>query len=474
MFRLLVEKELRDLIRSPKFAVTFAICSALILLSFGVGANEHKVALEKHEAARRQNLLQLEGLTDWLSVQHHRIFMPPEPLAALVAGVSGDVGRSIEVRGRGEPAPEDSRYNDDPILAVFRLLDLDFLFQVVLTLFAIVFAFDAVNGEKERGTLRLAMANAVPRRTFILGKIVGTLFALLAPLLLPLLIGCALLPAFGVPLSGEQWARLALILGSGLLLVGIFVVLSVLVSSATRRASSSFLILLMIWIGAVLVVPRASILLAGRAVQVASVDEIASQTSRLASQLWSEDRKAMGSFMPTNATEPEQAMVELRKFMNTQQEERDKKLGALTQRLNEERRNAQERQSDLALNLARVSPTAVFSLAASSLAGTSLSLPRHYQEQAAAYQSDYGKFLLEKTGMNPGGGRVVMRMIRAGDGEAEKEKPIDPKELPEFHYQPLALGDVIRPALVNFALLGVFGACFLLGAVRLFDRYDVR
>lgn len=475
MFRLLVEKELRDILASPKFTATFAVCSILILLSFTMGAREYKIGVQRHEAALQENVRQLEGVTDWVNVQHWRVFLPPQPLAALVTGISNDIGLTSEVRGQGEPSAEGSRFNDDPILAVFRFLDLEFLFQVLLTLFAVVFAFDAVNGEKERGTLRLALANAVPRSTFILGKIVGSLIGLLVPLLLPLLGGCALLAVLGVSLSGGEWVRLFLILLSGLLLVGGFVVFSVLVSSATRRSTSSFLVLLVVWMAVVLVAPRAAVLLAGRAVAVPTVDEIASQKSRLASQLFSEDRKAMAEFRAEGGGDMETVMAGFRKHMNEIAQERERKLEELAGRLNEERRNAQERQAKLALALARVSPPAVFSLAASRLAGTSLDLPRHYLEQVAAYQREYGRFMVEKTGLNPGGARVIMRVVRGGgDGEEEQPKPVDPAELPQFHYRPFASGEVIGKALPDMALLGAFGALFLMGAVTLFNRYDVR
>ena len=120
----------------------------------------------------------MEGLTDWTRVNSHRIFLPPQPLEVLVSGVSNDIGRTIEMSGRGELSANNSRFNDDPIFAVFRFLDLDFIFQIVLSLFAILFAFDAINGEKERGTLRLAFANAVPRDKYVLGKLTGSFLAL--------------------------------------------------------------------------------------------------------------------------------------------------------------------------------------------------------------------------------------------------------------------------------------------------------
>ena len=74
---------------------------------------------------------------------------------------------------RGPPHAEGSRHASEPLLATFRLLDLEFVFSVVLSLFAVVFAYDAVSGEKESGTLRLVFSNPVPRHLFILGKMAG-------------------------------------------------------------------------------------------------------------------------------------------------------------------------------------------------------------------------------------------------------------------------------------------------------------
>ncbi|RPH35554.1 hypothetical protein EHM92_05985, partial [bacterium] len=171
MLRYIIEKELRDIIGSTKFAATFGVCAVLIILSFYVGARSYQNDMAQYEAAKTENLRQLEGLTDWLSVRQFRIFLPPQPLASLVGGISNDIGRTTEVRGRGELSATDSRYSEDPLFATFRFLDLDFTFQIVLSLLAILFAYDSVNGEKERGTLRLALSNAVPRHLYITAKL---------------------------------------------------------------------------------------------------------------------------------------------------------------------------------------------------------------------------------------------------------------------------------------------------------------
>ncbi len=433
MLELILRKELLETIHSKRFIWTFLICSLLILLTFYIGAQNYHLSVFRYEAAKAENLRKMEGVTDWLMVRSHRIFLPPDPLEVLVTGVSNDIGRTVEVMGRGELTASGSRYNEDPLFAVFRFLDLDFIFQIVLSLFAIFFAYNAINGEKEAGTLRLSLANSVPKDQFILGKLLGSFLALGLPLLLPILLGCLLLPLLGVPLNGQEWFRLGLIILTGFFYFGIFLTLSIFISSMTERSSSAFLYLLVIWILMVFIIPRASVLIAGRMVEVPSVDELAFQKNRFQSQLWLEDQDKIGKYKAPGIKDPEKMATEFHKYMQDLADEREKKSSELAERLNEERRIKQSEQEWLALGLARISPAALFSLAVTNLAGTSLMLKEHFAKEVKGYQPTYRQFMIEKTGMNPGRGMMIFR-IRDDDSE-EKPKLIDPKELPAFLYK---------------------------------------
>ena len=471
MFTHILKKEIREIIGSTRFTITFAVCAVLIVLTFYIGAREYQLARAQYEAATSGNLRQMEGLTEWMRVEHH-IFLPPQPLATLVSGISNDIGRNIEVFGMGELSAESSRFGDEPIFAVFRFLDLDFIFQIVLSLFAILFAYGAINGEKEQGTLRLSFANAIPRDTYILGKIAGVLAALALPLMLPILIGCLLLILMGIPLSGGDWLRLALVIAAGMLYFSIFLTLSVWISTLTHRSTSSFLLLLTIWLLSVMIIPRSAVLLAGRAVAVLSIDEMAAQKSHLRAQLWREDQVKMKDFRPDQMEDMQAAMTQFNQFMQDLSRERDEQLRRLGTRLNEQRRNEQRRQERLALWLARISPSAAFSLAAMNLAGSSTALKQHYLDEAHAYQAAYASFLSEKTGglLSGSGLQVIMR--RSGDND--KPAPIDPREIPPFQYRPPAVADVFNRALPDLGLLLLFNMIFFAAAYVSFMKYDVR
>jgi ABC-type transport system involved in multi-copper enzyme maturation permease subunit len=449
---------------------TFAVSAILILLAFYSGAVSHVQNVERWEAAKAENLRQLDGITDWLRVRDHRVFLPPQPLASLVSGISNDIGRTTTVAPRGEVSTEDSRYNEEPLFAMFRFLDLEFIFQVVLSLFAILLGYDAISGEKERGTLKLCMANAVSRATFLLGKFIGSYAVLTISLLIPISVGCLLLPLLGVHLTGQEWLRLASIVFVGLLFFGAFLSLALFISSVTQRTANSFLLLLVIWVGSVMILPRAAVLLAGRSVEVPSVDEVGYQKASFATDLWKDFRESLAGFQAPKTEDPEEMMTYFNKYMDSLSTTRDQKLEEFRARVNENRYNRVQERAAIAFGLARVSPSVTLSLATAELAGTSPDLKQRYYDQAMAYQPILSDFLFEKTGFRVGAGMFIMKQ----GGEKEEPEPIDPTELPVFDFQQPSYTTMMAGVLPDVGLLALFNLLFFAGAVVAFNRYDAR
>jgi ABC-type transport system involved in multi-copper enzyme maturation permease subunit len=469
MLTLIIQKELKDIISDTKFFLSFLICSILIIGAFYAGSKSYQSNVARYEASKRENIRQLEGYTDWMEVQQTRILLPPEPLSALVTGVSNDIGQTATLSGRGAITPEDSRYGDDPIYAVFRFLDLEFLFGIVLTLFAILFAYDSISGEKERGTLRLTFANGVTRATYLLAKIIGSFLAMVIPLLIPFLIGMLVFTWSGTHLTGDEWLRLILIILTGFMLFGVFLALSVFVSTLTHRSSYSFLVLLIVWVMTVMVIPRISALVMGRVVDVPTTAYLESLKGRYNSQLSNERRSKIPTFKASQTQDMEAMMKEFQKFMADLADDQDKKSREYSGSLDEDRDNKTNRQTALSLGLARLSPAASFSLAVSSLAGTSLSLKQLFQQEAEGYQQAFSKFMVAKTGVNIGGMR--MRLMKT---DAVKPKPINPYELPVFNFRSPRLGELFSSVVIDWGIL-LFGIMvFFAGSFVAFLRYDVR
>lgn len=474
MLKILLEKELRDIIYSTKFAVTFGAASVLLLLSFYVGIRNYQESIHEFESARASNTATIASLTEWRSVQH-RVFRKPQPLQVLVNGVTNDVGRTTDMRASGELNLINSRFSVDPLFAVFRFLDLNFVVVIVFSLFAILFGYDAINGEKESGTLKLVFANKVSRASFILSKLLGSLLALGVPLLIPLLIGCLMLLGFGIPMSGSEWVRLFMLFGAGLLCFGVFLTLSIMISSLVVRSSVSFLLSLVVWIFSVLIVPKGSVVLAAQIIDVPSMDVVESQKRKFSADQMQKRMKQMQDYFRARAMSTDTGFVgAFGAWQDSLNKAYEKERLDFYGRLNEDWRNKKDWQGQWAFGMSRIAPTAIFQIAAMNLAGTDVDMKYRYQAELARYQDSYAKFMQAKTGSSADMMRVVIRQYSGTQSEEEKPKSLNPTEVPEFQEQPRDLGEAVTASLLDLGLLVVLNALFFGGAFVAFLKFDLR
>ena len=70
---------------------------------------------------------------------------------------------------------------NNPYLHLFSQIDLVFIFQVVLSLLSLLFAYDAIAGDWETGTLRLVLSHPIGRGKVLLAKYIAAMGLLAAP-----------------------------------------------------------------------------------------------------------------------------------------------------------------------------------------------------------------------------------------------------------------------------------------------------
>lgn len=488
MLSLLVRKELRAILLSPKFAATFAVASVLIVLSVFIGLQEYRSAVQRYEAALQLTDQNLRAQASWMRLSTS-IYRRPDPMQVFVTGIANDIGRMSPVSQFENVKLKHSAYADDPIFALFRSIDFAFIVTVVLSLFAVLFTYDAINGEREGGTLQLTFANPVPRARYILAKLIGSWIGLAVPLVIPVLLGLLLVLLYNVPLTGDHWLRLSMLVGMSLLLFTFFVVFGVLVSCLTRRSVVSFLISLVVWVTLVLIMPRAAVMAAGRLLPVPTIAEVEGQRDAFAKDARGRQmQKLMSAWRMRNeemdgmsASEREAYREEqMGKWMDEDEKREEvveKEIDAFSVRLNEDLRNKTASQEHLAMVLSRISPAATYQLAAMKLAETDVALKSRYEDAMRVYRTAFTQFADKKqkeTG-NTGGFRITVDSEKGVRMSAPREGgALDLSELPSFVPPKAELTEAAGGLILDAGVLALASILAFVWALGAFLRYDVR
>lgn len=485
MLGLLINKELKNIIASPKFTGTFLICSILILLSVYTGIKEYKVMMERYDAASMLVDQELQQETSW-SKMTTTVYRKPDPMQIFVAGLDYDIGRFSPVSTRSGVKLKQSAYSDDPIYAVFRFLDFSFITIFILTLFAVLFTYNAVNGERQDGTLKLIMSNSVSRAKYLAGKAIGAWLGLVVPISIPIMLGVLLLFAFGVPLSGEFWLRLLGLMGMSLAVFSFFIFLGILISALTRRPAISFLLSLVCWIFLVMILPRAGVLTAGTIVQVPRIAEIESRLASYSQNKWDEfSEKASERWQSVNqGDEQEFTEEEMWAMMETE----DSLHKAVTDDINqyegklfEDLRQRRIQQQNLAFSFSRISPVSAYQLGVMRLAGTDVGMKNRYEDAIGNYRSEFTDYVEQKKEESGDHGRIMLAFTIDEKGNQSMQMNSDRKKgtldlsgLPKFSSPKDNLGNVAASVTIDFGIIMLFTILAFAGAFVLFLRYDVR
>ncbi len=488
MFWTIVNHELRNILLSRKFTTTFLVVSGLILLSVSVGIEQFFRSSRQFETTSQLVKQEMREARGWMGL-NNKVLRRPDPVQIFVSGVNDDVGRISSVGSFNDVKLTNSTYSDDPIFAVFRFVDLGLIVTVVFSLLAILFTYDAVNGEAERGTLQLVFSNAVPRTHYIIAKFLGSWLALVIPLIVPFLAAVLLLLLWQVPMTMDNWLRLGFLAIASTLYLTFYIALGIFLSTTTKRSSVSFLLALVVWVCLVFILPRAGTAIAGYVVTVPTVAEVEGKRDAFSKDRWAQYEKVMvekwqkrNEPMNGMSKEEREAYREGKMWGWMEEDDRDRKevqtdIDAFSMKLNQDVRNKKAGQERLAFTLSRFSPASAFQLAAANLAGTDIAVKTRYEDALNEYRPVFNAYKEKKQKENGGGGGIRIS-IDSDSGfkiDSGREKGVlDISGLPEFNHPASTFKDAVAPATIDFGLLGFFSLAAFAGAFVRFLRYDVR
>ena len=456
MFRALVQKEVLANLYNQRYVMTLLLLITLVGLSVWSMERMQRIRLENHaealvgyEDAARSTELAWQFMASGLTREK-----APATLGLLDGGLDTEMARALTFAG-WKPIEVGPRQVLNPLFQLFRPPDYVYIINVIGSLLALLFVYDAICGEKEQGTLRLMLTGPVPRDYVLLAKWLGGLVSLCVPLaLVSLASALYLTQVASFTLSLEQAVRLALVFGVSLLYLSTFFTLGLLVSTLTRRSSTALMFSLFLWIILVLVLPNLTPMVARTLVPVPAEGKMAIERSHREKEVRDAAELTLRPKMPDS---------------EEYEDEVDRLVARELEGLDRFRMNRIQAQVRLARACARLSPSSCYLFASSDLAKTGLGSFRRYQRYVYQYREAFNQAKRKMV--------QAYRVRARGSGGWWGRMPFDAADIqlyPRFRPLTLSLGQGLRDVLTDVGLLLTFNVAFFLAAYAAFLRYDVR
>ena len=265
MFLTLIRRELLDNLMTFRFAAAVVIMLLLVVANTVVLIKDYEGRLADYNTAvknhrqelRLENKTYSDGmLSFWGTIIVDR---PPNPLSIFNTGLDKRLGNEIRVSHIFTPTIWDANKHaaDNPYFNILTSIDIVLIFQGILSLLALTFAYDAIAGEYEHGTLRLVLSHPVRRGYILIAKYIGAMVCLLMPLLMSLLLMLILLTTSAmISLDTNDFLRIGGIVLTSLIYLSLFYLIGMFISAMTRRTNTALILSMFVWGFLVLVYPN--------------------------------------------------------------------------------------------------------------------------------------------------------------------------------------------------------------------------
>ena len=256
MLKTLIQRELLDNLMTFRFAAVMLITLLLVVANTAVLIQDYEQRLESYNAAVKKHDVEKRSAKTYISTFMF-VDRAPNPMSIYSVGMDKRLGNAISIYHGFVPTLWDSYMHgtDNPFIAFFSSIDIIFIFKVVLSLMGLIFAYDAIAGERERGTLRLVLAQPLRRGHILVAKYISAMVCLLLPLLLSLLFSL-LLFIRSISLSTDDFLRIVGIVFTSFTYLSLFYLIGLLISVTTRRTGTALMIAMFVWGFLILVYPN--------------------------------------------------------------------------------------------------------------------------------------------------------------------------------------------------------------------------
>lgn len=463
----IIKRELLDHIKSIQFIVLLAV-GILLFAANGV------VFIQHYAQVNSDYRLHVSEAEQSPSTAFIALYRSPSPWLFMAEGgeKSSPAGYYLSPKQTLSAMPFGPRNFRLPEIPE---LDWAFIIKVVFSLYVILLGFEAVSGEKERGTLRLVLSNPVGRIKLLTAKYIAILASAAIPMLVGLIVSLIIIGVF-VPsvISIQGLLRTFAIFLISLVYLSLFIFLSLLFSSLILRSSLALLALLSFWIIVAFIIPNTSSLIAESISKVPDEYNMAKLVGPTLQKGVSDKIKQIQDRVQKGEIKTEKGVIDEAKLIFNEGQDSIRKLYA-------DYDNAMKQRASLARDISRISPVALFQYSLESLAGTGPGADDRFLQDAQKYSKVFDAYILKKVGEVVGTSPFFFTAYVSLNG---KQIPVqspfpqefqgDRSDFPRFSESKSGLLGGFASGLWNFAGLLIWNIILAVLAFSSFVRADVR
>jgi hypothetical protein len=267
----------------------------------------------------------------------------------------------------------------------------------------------------------------------------------------------------GGALGASDYARIVLFCLGALVYLGIFVAVSLLISSRARSSVSSLTILLIFWITATVVIPQGGTAAAQGFVSTVSDIQVEQKVLHQLDDQVNEMVGGMDAFVRSDINEARKdGFASEQKFAR-----RINQMIATIKMTFDEQHASHQAQARVVQNVIRLTPSGLFQLGSERLLGVGETREQHFLKAIDDWSNAYASFIREREMLDPDSPHIFYVQ------NYMSQRPVDVSDIPHFGFDELSLTACLKNAALDWALLALELAVALLLSFAAFARAPV-
>ena len=267
---------------SGRLGLAVLVSGTMAAVSSAIMSTWYTSSLEDHERLQKVYREKVGTIRDVRNVTGEHVSRRPRRLSTLISPVLGSMGESYSV-GTWRTIDSDPYQENKVLSSRNKHADLVSVIMTAVSLLTLLFAHDAVAGDRESGVLRLMFSNSLSRGDYLLGKVSGGLLCVVL-----CNAGAMTAAVLGVPLFScirwhqDEWLTLLALFTFGCLFSATVYLCGFFLSVVSQDSGAAMRRSLLAWVAMVFVIPSLGPHAASAMVHVLSVPEVERRVREIA------------------------------------------------------------------------------------------------------------------------------------------------------------------------------------------------